>query len=163
MASHQHPIPACAGLTQVCQDAKGQWSGPSPRAWGLLAPHTLCGPVGRSIPACAGSSLRDLASHQRQAAVFATSRKTDKPDTTHPETNSCHQTYAPPRSPAAHTNETRPPQWFSETAKEQATEHQHTTLRATNPTPHQPYTKPDDSPPHHHAPATPPTPRHTTR
>src|SRR5699024_2223109 len=115
-----------------------------------------------SIPACAGSSLRDLASYQRQVAVFATSRKTDKPDITRPEPNSYRPTYDPSRSPAAHTNGASP-QWISETAKDQATEHLHTTLRATNPTPHQPYTKPDDSPPHHHAPATPPTPRHTTR
>ena len=163
MASHQHPIPACAGLTQVCQDAKGQWSGPSPRARGLPRGRRARVLRARSIPACAGNNLRDLASYQRQAAVFATSRKSDKPDTPRPEINSCHQIYDPSRSPAAHTSETRPPQWISETAKDQATEHQHTTLRATNPTPHQPHTKPDDSPPHHRVPATPPTPRHTTR
>src|SRR5699024_5384961 len=107
--------------------------GPSPRTRGAVFRQGLGGSPGRSIPAYAASSLRDLASHQRQAAVFATSRKTDKPDTTHPETNSCHPTYAPPRSPAAHTNGA-PAQWISETAKEQATEHLHTAFHSTNPT-----------------------------
>src|SRR5699024_9814028 len=100
--------------------------------------------------------------YQRQAAVFATSRKTDKPDITRSETNSCHPTYDPPRSPATHTSGASP-HWVSEAAKDRATEHLQTTLRATNPTPHQPHAKPDDSPPGHHVLATPPTPRHTTR
>src|SRR5699024_12024637 len=53
--------------------------------------------------------------YQRQAAVFAASRKTDKPDTPRPETNSCHPTYDPPRSPLPtptglhHSGSVRPP------------------------------------------------------
>src|SRR5699024_7754073 len=44
-----------------------------------------------------------------------TSRKTDKPDTPRPETNSCHPTYDPPRSPPPtptglhHSGSVRPP------------------------------------------------------